>query len=82
MLSKKMKFLLIGLIVMITFAFIIMVPITLAVEFNVWVNTTEDISTDPGLQLLYPSTDNILKVTVYFDQAVELQTSHVDNQWF
>ena len=64
MLSKKMKFSLIGLIVMITFAFIIMVPITLAVEFNVWVNTTEDISSDPGLQLLYPSTDNILKVTV------------------
>ena len=82
MLSKKMKFSLIGLIVMITFAFIIMVPITLAVEFNVWVNTTEDISTDPGLQLLYPSTDNILKVTVYFDQAVELQTSHVEISGF
>ena len=82
MLSKKMKFSLIGLIVMITFAFIIMVPITLAVEFNVWVNTTEDISSDPGLQLLYPSTDNILKVTVYFDQAVELQTSHVEISGF
>ena len=67
---------------MITFAFIIMVPITLAVEFNIWVNTTEDISTDPGLQLLYPSTDNILKVIVYFDQAVELQTSHVEISGF
>ena len=61
---------------MTTFAFI--APITLAVEFNVWVGTTEDKSTDPGLQLLYPSTDNILKVIVYFDQAVELQTSHIE----
>ena len=57
-------------------------PITLAAEFNVWVGATEDISTDPGLQLLYPSTDNILKVIVYFDQAVELQTSHVEISGF
>ena len=65
---------------MTTFAFI--APITLAAEFNVWVGATEDISTDPGLQLLYPSTDNILKVIVYFDQAVELQTSHVEISGF
>ena len=65
---------------MITLAFI--VPITLAVEFNIWVGTTEDISSDPGLQLLYPSTDNILKVIVYFDHAVELQTSHVEISGF
>ena len=78
MLSKKIAVSLITIIVI--FAFV--APAVMAAEFNVWVGATEDISTDPGLQLLYPSTDNILKIIVYFDQAVELQTSHVEISGF
>ena len=80
MFSKKIVVLLISLVITIFFTF--GVPAAIGAEFNVWVGVTEDISTDLGLQLLYPSTDNILKLLVYFDQAVELQTSHVEISGF
>ena len=80
MLSKKTAVSLTSLAIIVALAF--MGPVAMGAEFNVWVDTSEDKSAAPGLQLLYPSTDNILKVIVYFDQAVELQTSHVEISGF
>ena len=71
MLSKHKVVSLISLAITVAFTFV--TSVAMAAEFNVRIGKTEDASTDPGLQLLYPSADNILKIVAYFDQAVDLE---------
>ena len=51
-------------------------PPARAAEFNVVLDTSGDIGAADGLQLPYPA-DNTLPVVLFFDQAVVLETSHL-----
>ena len=74
MLLKKITVSLMGLAITAILAF--GTPAAKAAEFNVVFDTSGDIGAADGLQLPYPA-DNILQVVLFFDQAVVLETSHL-----
>ena len=78
--SKKITGSLMSLVIIVALAFI--APIATAqIEFGVQLDMTGDIGASAGLQVAYP-TDNILQVVLYFDQAVVLETTHLEISGF
>ena len=74
MLSKKIVVSFMSLPLIVALAFLS--PAATAAEFNVELHTPNDIGAAPGLQLPYPA-DNTLEVLLYFEQAVVLETAHL-----
>ena len=75
MLSKKTAVSLMSLVIIVALAFV--APAALAAEFNVVLDMSEDIGASPGLQRPYPA-NNTLEIILYFDQAVILETTHLE----
>ena len=80
MLSKKTAVSLMSLVIIIAVAFLSPAA-TAQVGFGVQLDMTEDIGASAGLQLPYPA-DNTLQVVLYFDQAVVLETTHLEISGF
>ncbi len=74
MLLKEIAVSLVGFAITVVLAF--GAPPAMAADFNVVLDTSEDIGTAAGLQLAYPA-NNTLEVILHFDQAVVLETSHL-----
>ncbi len=74
MLLKEIAVSLVGFAITVVLAF--GAPPAMAADFNVVLDTSEDIGTAAGLQLPYPA-NNTLGVGLRFDQAVVLETSHL-----
>lgn len=79
-LFKKTVVSLIGLAIIVALA--CGTPAAMGAEFNVELYEADDIGAAPGLQLPYPSNNNILEVIFYFDEAVLLETTHLDISGF
>ena len=80
MLFRKTVVSLIGLAIIVALA--CGTPAAIGAEFNVELYEADDIGAAPGLQLPYPSNNNILEVIFFFDNAVLLETTHLDISGF